>query len=91
MENYCFHIYFIVMMENMSVEKEFIFKSVGVYNPLKVMENVREKTIRPIEKVKSRPYVEYWKEIPPDVIDKVRFVYRYEIMLFGYPQTPFVL
>ena len=79
------------MMENMSNEIEYLLKGAGVLDPLRVMQRVRKSTIRRVEKKKSRPYIDYWKSVPADVIEQVRFIYRYEIGLFGYPLTPFVL
>ena len=79
-------------MENMAVEKEFIFKQAGVIDPLRTMDKVRQRTIRTVEKSgKKLSYTDYWKPVPPDLIDRVRFYYRYEIFLFDYPETPFTI
>ena len=81
-----------VAMENMAVEKEYIFKQAGVIDPLRTMDKVRQRTIRTVEKSgKKLSYTDYWKLVPPDLIDRVRFYYRYEIFLFDYPETPFTI
>ncbi|XP_067952152.1 carbohydrate sulfotransferase 13-like [Watersipora subatra] len=83
---------YVVLFENLASETEYIFKEAGVIDPHPVMERVRNQSIRAIEKVNPRiSYANYWKGIPPVLIDNVRFLYRYEIMLFNYPETPFLL
>ena len=79
-------------MENMAVELEYILKSVGVVDPLYVMNSVREKTIRKVEKSNEGiSYTDQWKELPSSLIERVRFYYRNEIHLFDYPETPFYM
>lgn len=79
-------------MENMAAEKEYIFKQAGVIDPRKTMDEVRAKTIRSVEKQGAhKSYTDYWKEINPVLINRVRFYYRYEIFLFDYPETPFLV
>jgi len=80
----------VVYFENMEAETEYIFKQVGVVDPLSVMHEVRAATIRPIEKEKPLTWTDYWLNIPDSLIDAVRYVYRYEILLFQYPDTPFI-
>lgn len=79
-------------MENFVNETIFIFKQAGVAQPQKIMDSTRNKTIRPIEKENlSISFTDLWKQIPPALIDKIRFLYRYELMLYDYPETPFVI
>lgn len=86
------HCVVLVLMENMAKEVAQIFTDAGVIHPLEVMNTVRERTIRKIEEEnKNVSYRDYWTPLPPELIDRVRFYYRYEIALFGYPETPFVL
>ncbi|XP_067930936.1 carbohydrate sulfotransferase 13-like [Watersipora subatra] len=81
---------YIVLMENMIDETSFLLKQHGVRQPQVVMETVRNKTIRGVEKHKSSfSYTSYWKGLPERLIDRVRFFYRYELYLYGYPETPF--
>lgn len=82
----------VVVMENMAHEKEFLFKRAGVIDPLKAMDEVRNKTIRPVEvKNQSISYLDYWKNCTHDTIERVRFYYRYELYIYGYPETPFYI
>ena len=79
-------------MENMAKEKEYLFKKSGVINPMKTMEVVRNHTIRMVEKQgQHMSYTDYWKSVPRTLIDKVRFYYRYELFLYGYPDTHFYI
>jgi len=83
---------FIVLMENMAKETAYLFKQAGVADPLKAMNEVRNRTIRPVEvKNLSLSYTDYWKNVSQSVINRVRFYYRYEIWLYGYPETPFFI
>lgn len=79
-------------MENFINETKFVFEEAGVVNPGAVMVRIREKTIRDIEiRNKKVIYTDYWKQVPPSMINKIRFLYRYELMLFEYPETPFIV
>ena len=82
-------------MENMVPEMEYILNNVGVKDSRAVMENVRNNTIRFIESEKARLNIsyarDYWSYVPMELIDKVRFYYRYEIFLYGYSETPFYI
>ena len=79
-------------MENFVNETEFIFKQAGLTDPKAVLNSVRKKTIRPIEKEnKNVSFTDLWRQVPPDIIDQIRFYYRYELMLYDYPETPFVI
>lgn len=83
---------FVVLMENMAKETAYLFKQAGVADPLKAMNEVRNRTIRPVEvKNLSLSYTDYWKNVSQSVINRVRFYYRYEIWLYGYPETPFFI
>ena len=56
------------------------------------MHQVRKKTIRPIEIAnKGVVYADYWKQVSPKMVDQIRFLYRYELLLFDYPETPFII
>jgi len=79
-------------MENMENELEYIFKQAGLTDPVGVMHAVRTKTIRPIEKTNQHvSYIDYWKQVPSQMIEKIRFLYRYELQLYDYPETPFII
>ena len=79
-------------MENMEKEAEYIFKKTGVIDPVAVMNKIRNNTIRPIEKTNKKiSYTDYWKNITTELIDEIRFYYRYEIFLHDYPETPFII
>ena len=79
-------------MENLSNETSHIFKKAGVVDPLPILDQARRDSIRPIEVANKKiPYTDYWRQVPPAMIDKIRFFYRYELLLFGYPETPFTL
>lgn len=79
-------------MENMAKEKEFLLKRAGVIDPLKAMYEVRNRTMRKGEANKdSISYLHYWKNCTYNTIERVRFYYRYEIYIYGYPETPFYI
>ena len=79
-------------MENMASETGYLFQKAGVIDPLATMNAVRNRTIRPVEvKNRSISYTDYWRNVSQAVIDKVRFYYRYELWLYGYPETPFYI
>jgi len=83
---------FVVSMENMEKEMEYILTGAGVVNPISIMNKIRNATIRKVEKKNQNiSYVDYWKRVPAKLIDKVRFYYRFEIFLFQYPETPFYI
>jgi len=82
----------LVSFENMAKESEFIFQEAGLRDPVSVMNKVRAESIRDVEKENKKiSYLDYWKQVPSELIDKVRFYYRYEIFLFDYPETPFYI
>ena len=90
--NKLFIISFAVVMENMASETGYLFQKAGVIDPLATMNAVRNRTIRPVEvKNRSISYTDYWRNVSQAVIDKVRFYYRYELWLYGYPETPFYI
>lgn len=78
-----------VRVENMMKEGEFVLKEAGIKNAGELLNTVRTGTIRDVEKHKPRPTSDYYKDIPSDIIEKLRYMYRYEIELFEYPDTPF--
>ncbi|KAF6023750.1 hypothetical protein EB796_017924 [Bugula neritina] len=82
---------YVMSFENMAKESEFIFQEAGLRDPVSVMNKVRAESIRDVEKENKKiSYLDYWKQVPSELIDKVRFYYRYEIFLFDYPETPFL-
>lgn len=63
----------------------------GITDAKQILQRVREGTIRDIEEQnhKHKSTIEYYKDIPQSTIDRLKDMYKYEIMLFGYPDTPF--
>lgn len=80
---------FVVRVENMMNEGTYVLSAAGVTDADTILSTVREGTIRPVEKGKKRAHSEYWRDIPTYMIDKLRTLYKWEISLFDYPDTPF--
>lgn len=64
-------------------------KQAGLADADDILSTVRNGTIRDIEKHKKKHYSDYYSDIDPAVIEKLRDIYQWEIKLFGYPDTPF--
>jgi len=70
-------------------EGAYVLRRAGITNPQEVLQAVRKDTIREVEKKKPRPYSSYYQDIPDSIIQKLRDMYKYEFILFDYPDTPF--
>lgn len=82
-----------VALENMKAESDFILKGVGITNDVKIMERVRENTIRSVEvKRLSENYTDYYKSLKhPDLIRRFAKFYELDFEMFGYPDSPFAV
>lgn len=80
-----------VAMENIKAEASFVLESQGVANAREVMDRVRNRTMRQIEKQElSSHYSEYYQNLADrTLIDRFRDLYRVELDMFGYPHSPF--
>ena len=78
-----------VRVENMMEEGGYVLRKAGFSDGDAIMSTVRNQTIRDSEKSKHKSTGEYYRDIPQDMIDSLRDMYKHEILLFGYPDTPF--
>lgn len=79
----------VVRVENMMEEGGYVLRKAGFSHGDTIMSRLRNQTIRNIEKSRHKPTSEYYRNVPPEMIDRLRNMYRHEILLFGYPDTPF--
>ena len=80
---------FAVRTENMMKEGAYVMEKAGISQAADILNTVRDSTIRDVEKHKKRPYSEYYRDIDTGVINRLREIYKWEINLFQYPDTPF--
>ena len=53
------------------------------------LETIRTKSIREVEQKSVHvDYKKYYKDIPQNIIDRLRVMYRNDILLLGYPDRP---
>ena len=79
-------------MENLNVEVQFLLENVGVKQASQIMNQIREKTIRSIERRKlSSNYVDYYNQLKDkQLIKRVVALISIELEMFSYPDSPFV-
>lgn len=70
-------------------EMSHIFEQSGLINAKQEMIDLRLATMRKSEKHKSRPFSDYYSNISKKTIATLKHIYKYDIKLFGYPDSPF--
>ena len=73
----------------MMKEGAYVMSQAGMEGADVILNTVRKGTIRDVEKHKSKPYSEYYRDIDPETIERLRNIFEWEIKLFNYPDTPF--
>lgn len=73
----------------MMEEGAYVLRQAGIADAETVLKTVRDGTIRDVEKKKRRLLSDYYRDVPKEMIDRLREMYRYELLLFGYPDSPF--
>ncbi|XP_067952138.1 carbohydrate sulfotransferase 14-like [Watersipora subatra] len=82
---------FIVAVENMEPEANYILKMAGLTDPSTFFNNTRNETIRKNEKKNlSSSYQSYYKGMDTEDIETLQRIYAFDIYVLQYPQTPFV-
>lgn len=76
----------------MKSEASFLLQKAGIANALEIMDQVREESIRGVERHKhSASYVDYYANLMDlTLINKMRDEYRLELDMFDYPLSPFI-
>ena len=69
-----------VKMEDMEEAEPFMFDKLNFISPLSHSYN---------KNAYSNPYANYYKNIPPEQIEKLNEIYKTDIEVFEYPNTPF--
>ena len=88
-----FHLTFVVAQENMNVEAAYMLTRQGMINASTVLSKIQALARRPDEGEEagySAKYQDEYKNMSADMIDQLRQIYKWEIYLFDYPDTPFV-
>lgn len=82
----------IVAAENMNNEAIFILENyAGIEDASQRIVASRNASMRPSEKLKiTASYQQHYVNVSSSNIDLLREIYKYDIYLFGYPDTPFV-
>ena len=82
----------VVSAENMNTEAEFMLSHyAGIPNASEIINVSRNESIRPDEKKQvTASYQKHYVNVSQENINLLREIYKYEIYLFGYPDTPFV-
>ena len=88
-----FHLTVVVAQENMNVEAAYMLTRQGMINASTVLPKIQALVRRPDEVEEagySAKYQEEYKNMSADMIEQQRQIYKWEIYLFDYPDTPFV-
>ena len=82
-------IHFAVSQENLNKEASYMLGRLQVQNLTGLLASVQSQSLR--EGEGHRPsYQQYYNNISSKTIDELRDIYKYELYLFDYPDTPFV-
>lgn len=81
-----------VAAENMKKEGKYLLHEYGgVSDPDWLMTRARNSSIRPAEKKRdTKTYQQHYLDVSREHINILKEMYKYEIFLFDYPETPFV-
>ena len=79
----------LVSQENMNEEASYMLRKLDVENVTKLLTTVQSQSLR--EGEGHRPsYQQFYKNISSQTINKLRQIYKFELYLFDYPDSPFV-
>ena len=82
-------IHFAVSQENLNKEASYMLGRLQVQNLTGLLASVQSHSLR--EGEGHRPsYQQYYRNISSKTINELRDIYKYELYLFDYPDTPFV-
>ena len=81
-----------VTVENMNAEAAYILKNhAGIPDVENYLQSSRQKSIRVSEKFQyTKSYREMYATVSKENIDLLRDMFKRDIYVFGYPETPFV-
>ena len=83
----------LVAQENMNTEAAYMLTRQGMINASSVLPKIQALARRPDEGKEagySAKYQDEYENMSADIIEQLRQIYKWEIFLFDYPDTPFV-